>query len=115
MARLGIWSRLLWRAVLKNPTCALGRTIFYVLKFCHAGAVFDAQLASAEEACIQERERRREEAEAHAETRARASQLQVRSSPADSLAGWSFRVLHTPSRRVSEEKNGARLGALDLR
>ena len=68
----------------------------YMLKYCHAGTVFDAQLASAEEACIKDRERCREEAEQHAKTRAQAAKLQVCSSPADGLAGAGFHVLYMP-------------------
>ena len=49
----------------------------YMLKYCHAGTVFDAQLASAEETLTNERERCREEAEQHAKTRAQAAKLQV--------------------------------------
>ena len=62
--------------------------------FCPAGTVYDAQLASAEEACIKERERCREEAEEHAKTRAQAYKLQVCASPADGLAGSSLHVLY---------------------
>ncbi len=68
----------------------------YMLKYCHAGTVFDAQLASAEEACIKERDRCREDAEQHAKTRAQAAKLQVCSSLADGLAGAGFHVLYMP-------------------
>ena len=53
-----------------------------MLKYCRAGIIFDAQLASAEEACVKERERCREEAEEHTKSRAQASKLQVCSSQA---------------------------------
>ena len=86
-----------------------------MLSFCHAGTVFDAQLARAEDACAKERERCREEAQEHAKTRAQASQLQVYSSPADLLAGPSMQLLCTPGRRVPEEYSRARLGALESR
>ena len=72
-----------------------------MLRYCHVGTVFDAQLASAEEACVKERERCREGAEEHAETRAQASKLQVCSSNADELAGSCFYMLYVPVRRVS--------------
>ena len=90
--------------------CSLNRP--NMLKHCHAGTVFDAQLASAEEACSKERERCREEAEEHAKTRAQASKLQACSSPADRLAGSSLCVLYKPGRRLAEEDSRARLGAL---
>ena len=83
--------------------------------FCPAGTVYDAQLASAEEACIKERERCREEAEEHAKTRAQAYKLQVCASPADGLAGSSLHVLYMLGRRLAEEDSSARLGALVAR
>ena len=86
-----------------------------MLENCRAGTVFDAQLASAEEACSKERERCREEAQEHATTKARASKLQVCASPADRLAGSSLCALHKPGRRLAEEDSSARLGALVAR